>query len=76
MAKKKRKNRRSRLAKGESLRGKQKSIKARPQKSEEPTVVDVRLDLRKTAFLTAICLGILLLLYLTQSRWITIIPGR
>jgi len=40
-------------------------------KKQEPTaVVDVRADLRKTAILTVACLGILLLLSLTQSRWL------
>ena len=62
MAKKKRKNRKAR---------KQENKKTIVQKSEEPTtVVDVRADLRKTAVLTAACLGILALLLLTQSRFL------
>jgi len=72
MSKKGKKNKkfRSRLARGGSLPGKPKSTKTRSPKPEEPAVVvDVRRDLRKTALLTAVCLGILLALYLTQSRW-------
>ena len=65
MAKKKRKNRKAR---------KQENKKIIVQKPEEPTtVVDVRADLRKTAILTTVCLGILFLLYLTQSRWSSIL---
>ena len=61
MAKKKRKNRKAR---------KQENKKTIVQKSEEPTtVVDVRSDLRKAAALTGVCLGILTVLLLTQSRW-------
>jgi len=62
MSKKKRKNKKIR---------KHTSIKTRPQRLDEPTVVavDVRSDLRKTAILTAVCLVILFALFLTQSRW-------
>ena len=67
MSKKKRKNKRKRTLKHPEVtsgaRGK--------QEEEKPlAVVDVRADLRKTAVLTAVCLGILLVLYLTQSRWL------
>ena len=64
MAKKKRKSKKTR---------KQKNIKTRPQKIEDsaaPVAVDVHADLRKTAILTTVCLGVLVALYLTQSRWI------
>ncbi len=61
MSKKKRKKKKAR---------KQKNQKTIVQKPEEPaTIVDVRSDLRKTAALTVLCLGILALLLLTQSRW-------
>jgi len=76
MSKKKRKNKKARkprsIRQRRSLRGKQKNIKTKPQKIKDsvaPVVVDVRSDLRKTAILTAVCLGILLVLFLTQSRW-------
>ena len=74
MSKKKRKNRNKGAKKprsrASSLRGKQENIETAVQKSEEPTTVaDVRADLRKTAILTAACLGILLILSLTQPRW-------
>ena len=61
MAKKKRKNRKEK---------RQRTIKTRPQKTEEPApaTVDVRSDLRKTALLTVVCLVILFALFLTQSR--------
>jgi len=67
MSKKKRKNKRKRNPQRPEVtsgaRGK--------QEEEKPVaVVDVRADLRKTAILTALCLGILALLLLTQSRWL------
>jgi len=78
MSKKKRKDKKTRKpqSRASSLRGKQKNIKTEPQKTAAPAaVVDVRQDLRKTAILTAVCLAILLALLLTQSRWLTRLPG-
>lgn len=66
MAKKKRKNRKSR--KHENKKTKRLEVK---KDQPEAVVVDVRSDLRKTAILTAVCLGILLVLYLTRPRWLT-----
>jgi hypothetical protein len=63
MSKKRRKDKKTR---------KHSSINTRPQKTTEPVaggIFDVRPDLKKTAILTAVCLLILSLLYLTQSRW-------
>lgn len=39
------------------------------EETEKVVTVDIRSDLRKTAILTAVCLGILFILFLTQSRW-------
>jgi len=53
--------------------------KRRPQKSQTETkqaIIDIRPDLRKTIVLTIVCLGILLALYLTQSRWWNLLPAR
>ncbi len=53
---------------------KQENKKTKEQVSKESqvksVVVDIRSDLRKTAILTTVCLGILFTLYLTQSRWL------
>lgn len=64
MSKKKRKNRKARkhpVATGQAKK---------PRPKEPTAVVDVRADLRKTAILTAVCLIILFVLALTQSRWL------
>lgn len=50
-------------------RGVPKFVEPQSETGTAPAVTDVRADLRKTALLTVVCLGILLLLSLTQSRW-------
>ncbi len=50
----------------------EKPTKEKTEKIASPMPVRlwrIRADLRKTVLLTAACLGILLLLTLTQSRW-------
>lgn len=57
---------------GVTVSRKEKKPMAKPQAqniTEPPLVVDVRPDLKKTTILTAVCLGIFLVLFLTQSRW-------
>lgn len=57
MSRRKRKNKRAPVKKGTTKKT-----------QDKLAVINIRPDLRKTAILTAVCLGILFALYLTQSR--------